>query len=96
MCLYFFDGSSVEYGIFWSVMASIGFAGSLVFYNAFLPEITTSQRYDVVSAKGFSLGYIGSIILLLINLLMMEFPESFFLEGRGDADFICKGYGVFG
>lgn len=72
--LYFFDGSNVEYGIACAVLASIGYAGSLVFYNGFLPEVASPERMDQVSAKGFSMGYIGSIILLIINLLLYQNP----------------------
>ena len=56
MGLYFFEGSNVEYGIFCSVTASVGFAGSLVFYNGFLPEVASKDQMDRVSALGFSLG----------------------------------------
>ncbi|CAN5614068.1 MFS transporter [soil metagenome] len=83
--LFFFRGEYVEYGILASVFASIGFAGSLVFYNAFLPEITTNERADMVSAKGYALGYIGSVILLLINLFMLGNPSFFGFEGEGMA-----------
>ncbi len=69
--LYFFEGENVVYGIACSIMASIGFAGSIVFYNSFLPEIVTEDKYDAVSAKGFSLGYIGSVILMIANLIMV-------------------------
>jgi UMF1 family MFS transporter len=47
------------------ILATIGFAGGIVFYNSFLPIIATEDRYDDVSAKGFSYGFIGSVILLL-------------------------------
>ncbi|MBK8489570.1 MAG: MFS transporter [Saprospirales bacterium] len=57
------------------MVATIGFAGALVFYNAFLPEIASEDQYDRVSAKGFSYGYIGSVILLITNLLIITFPE---------------------
>lgn len=77
MGLYFFDGSNVEYGLMCSVLASIGFAGSLVFYNGFLPEVATQDKMDKVSAFGFSLGYIGSVILLIVNLIIYTYPESF-------------------
>jgi MFS transporter, UMF1 family len=78
MGLYFFkDINTLEWGIFCSIMASIGFSGSLVFYNAFLPEIVTEDRYDKVSADGFSMGYYGSVILMVICLaLIMQY--SFF------------------
>jgi MFS transporter, UMF1 family len=75
--LYFFTGDNVEWAIICSIFASVGYSGSLVFYDAFLPEITTEDNYDKVSAKGYSLGYIGSVILLIINLLMIEKYELF-------------------
>ena len=77
MGLFFFDGSNLEFGILCSVLASIGYAGSIVFYNAYLPEISEEHEYDFLSAKGFALGYIGSVILLVFNLLMIQFPELF-------------------
>jgi len=75
--LYFFKGANVEYGIACSVMASIGFGGSLVFYNAYLPEITTPENYDKVSAKGYAMGYIGSVLLMIVNLMMVQNKEWF-------------------
>ncbi|MEP0713936.1 MAG: MFS transporter, partial [Algoriphagus sp.] len=72
VALFFFDRNNLEWGICFSVLASIGYAGSIVFYNAYLPEITTPDKYDLLSAKGFALGYIGSVILLIINLLMIQ------------------------
>ncbi len=83
--LYFFTGENVELGIAFSVLASVGYAGSLVFYNAFLPEISTPERMDKISARGFSMGYIGSVILLIINLLMIEQFEFFGFEDKGSA-----------
>jgi UMF1 family MFS transporter len=77
MGLYFFDGQHISLGIFFFICASVGYAGSLVFYNAFLPEIATPDQFDKVSAKGYSLGYIGSVILLIINLLVIEQPHWF-------------------
>jgi len=81
--LFFFDGSNIEFGIFAIVLASVGWAGSIVFYNAFLPEIATEDRFDKVSAKGFSLGYIGSVIQLVFSLLLIMQPELFGLEEGG-------------
>lgn len=75
--LYFFEGPNIEYGIFCSVMASIGYAGSLVFYNGFLPEIVSPEKMDNVSAKGFTYGYIGSVILLIICLALIMMPTTF-------------------
>ncbi|MBL3655625.1 MFS transporter [Fulvivirga sediminis] len=71
--LFFFTGKmNVEVAIFCSMLASVGYSGSLVFYDAFLPEITTDDRFDKVSAKGFALGYVGSVILLILNLVMIQ------------------------
>jgi len=85
MALFFFDGNNLEWGICFSILASIGYAGSIVFYNAYLPEISKPEEYDVLSAKGFALGYIGSVILLVLNLLMIQFPSWFMLEDGGVA-----------
>ncbi|WP_298781638.1 MFS transporter [uncultured Polaribacter sp.] len=73
MCLFFFTGKETLWvGIVFSILASIGFWGSIVFYNAYLPEIALPEQQDNVSAKGFILGYCGSIILLLICLVLIE------------------------
>lgn len=77
ICLFFFDGENVEFGITCSVLASIGYGGALVFYNSYLPEIATYDQYDTISAKGFSYGYIGSVLLLIFNLVMIQKPEWF-------------------
>jgi len=83
--LYFFTGENVEYGIACSVLASIGYAGSLVFYNGFLPEVASNDIMDKVSAKGFSMGYIGSVILLIVNLFLYNKYELFGFENGSSA-----------
>ena len=83
--LYFFTGENVEYGIICAITASIGFAGSLVFYNAFLPEIATEDKMDRVSARGFAMGYIGSVVLLIINLILYMKSDSFGFKDGGAA-----------
>lgn len=85
MSLYFFDGENIEYGIIFSVLASIGFTGSLVFYNAFLPEISTPKNFDNISARGYSFGYIGSVILLIICLALIQGFEFFGFQSSKDA-----------
>lgn len=76
LTMWFFTGmETLPLGTVAFILATIGFAGGLVFYNAYLPIIATEDRYDSVSAKGFSYGYIGSIILLIINLLVITFYE---------------------
>ena len=77
MGLFFFTGENIELGILFSVLASIGYSGSLVFYDAFLPEIATPDRFDKISARGYAFGYIGSVILLVVNILMLTVPEYF-------------------
>ncbi len=76
MGLFFFTGiENLGLGILFSILASIGFWGSLVFYNAYLPEVAYPEQQDKVSALGFSYGYIGSVILLVFNLTMLNNPE---------------------
>lgn len=78
--MFFFEGNNIEFGILTIILASVGYSGGLVFYDAYLPEIATADKFDKLSAKGYSLGYIGSVILLIINLLMIQMPEVFGLE----------------
>ena len=81
--LYFFNGTNLWLGILCFMMASMGFVGSVVFYNAFLPEIAAPEDRDRVSAKGFSYGYIGSVILQLIGFaLVVLLPGDPFLAPR--------------
>lgn len=84
LALFFFKSSDdIVLGITASVLAAVGFAGSLVFYNSFLPEIATEDQMDSVSAKGFSYGYVGSVILLLVNLVVIQKPEWFGIDPEG-------------
>ncbi|WP_111307595.1 MFS transporter [Confluentibacter sediminis] len=77
--LYWFDISpdKIHLSLLFYFMGLIGYWGSLVFYNSYLPDIAFPEQQDRVSAKGFSLGYIGSVILLLLNLGMVLFPQYF-------------------
>jgi len=75
--LYFFDGSTVEVGICCLMLASMGYSGSVVFYDAYLPEIVTPDMTDRVSARGYTMGYFGSIILMVAGLVMMTFSDAF-------------------
>jgi len=71
--LYFFDVEHLEISMLFVLLASVGFWGSLVFYNAFLPEIADPENHDQVSAKGFAYGYVGSAILLILILAVLTF-----------------------
>ncbi len=79
--LWFFgSGSPVYTGTVPFVLATFAFAGSIVFYNAYLHEIVTPDQMDKVSARGFSMGYIGSVLLLVINLIGLMKPELLGIE----------------
>lgn len=75
--LYWFSIESIHISLLFYFMGLIGYWGSLVFYNSYLPDIAYPEQQDRVSAKGFSMGYIGSVILLLINLAMVMKPDWF-------------------
>ena len=83
--LYFFTSATLAWGIFCVVMASIGYSGSLVFYDAFLPEIVTADRYDKTSARGYSFGYYGSVLMMLVALLFILSPSTFGFPDAGAA-----------
>ena len=73
--LFWFDGSNVEFGIACVVLASLGYSGSLVFYDAFLPEIAAIDEYDSISAKGYSYGYVAGVILLVVNIVTIQMHD---------------------
>ena len=78
MALFFFDDvDRLFLGLGFSVLASVGFWGSLVFYNAYLPEVAFPEQQDKASANGFIYGYVGSLILLGFCLFMVMSPETF-------------------
>lgn len=82
--LFFFQGmNQLAVGTIGFILGMVGFAGGLVFYNSYLPEIASEENYDRVSAKGFAYGYIGSILLLLVNLLIISKPQWFGLPTEG-------------
>lgn len=66
--------SPLGLGILCMIVACVGFWGSLVFYNSFLPEIAAPEDRDRVSAKGFAYGYIGSVLLQIICFVFVFFP----------------------
>lgn len=74
--MYWFTGAdALIWGVACLVLATIGYSGSIVFYNAYLPAITDEARQDTVSARGYAYGYIGATTLLLLNL-------AFILNGK--------------
>lgn len=79
--LYWFNTEQIYLSMFFYFMGLWGYWGSLVFYNSYLPDISYKEQQDSISAKGFSIGYFGSVLLLLFNLAMVLFPDSFGIEG---------------
>jgi UMF1 family MFS transporter len=78
--LYWFSLDRIYISLLFYFMGLIGYWGSLVFYNSYLPDIAYPQQQDQVSAKGFSMGYIGSVLLLILNLAMVMYPDTFMIE----------------
>lgn len=83
-CLYWFTIDTFSLGIICCILAAIGYCGSLVFYNSYLPEIAADEDKDRISAKGFAYGYIGSVLLQLICFAFVLKPAFF---GIKDASF---------
>ncbi len=77
--LYWFDVSAegIHLSLLFYFMGLIGYWGSLVFYNSYLPDIAFEEQQDAISAKGFSMGYIGSVLLLVLNLAMVMYSDVF-------------------
>lgn len=73
--LYFVHEGQYWRGAIFFIIAQIGFAAGNVFYNAFLPEISTPRNIGWISGLGFTLGYLGGAILLALNLAMLRYPQ---------------------
>ncbi len=86
-CLYFFTEKTLELGVICAALAALGYCGSLVFYNAYLPELASMEDRDRVSAQGFSYGYVGSVLLQVICFVFVLKPEWF---GIKDASFPAR------
>lgn len=99
-CLYFFTPQYFDFGIICMMLAAFGFYSSLVFYNSYLPEIAAEEDRDNVSAKGFTYGYIGSVLMQMVGFALVVFWEKIpFLHSAGDAvrwTFLLVGIWWFG
>jgi len=82
IALYWFSLEHIYFGLLCYLLALVGFWGSLVFYNSYLPDIAYENQHDSLSAKGYALGYIGSVLLLLICLAMILKYETFGFESE--------------
>ena len=92
MGLYFFSLENILVSLLLYFLALVGFWSSWVFYNSYLPDVAFPEQQDRLSAKGFSLGYIGSVILLLFNLAMIMMPAVFGLGDDGAAKMLAMKY----
>ena len=72
--LFFFDRTTIELGVIAFALCTLGYGGSIVFYNSFLPIIAAPEDQDRVSARGYSMGYFGSVLLLVVNLVVILNP----------------------
>lgn len=92
--LYFFNdlltSDLLEVALLSLFIASIGFWNSLVFYNSYLPEIAEPQHHDKISARGFSMGYFGSMLLLIICLVLIQTPVSSIFDNPETLDVVEK------
>ncbi len=79
--LYWFEIETIYMGLLFYFLAMIGLWASLVFYNSYLPDIAFPHQHDRASARGFSMGYIGSVLLLLFNLTMVMKPQWYGIMG---------------
>ncbi|NCD70173.1 MFS transporter [Mucilaginibacter agri] len=82
-CLYFFKLDTLNMSMIFFGIAAIGYCGGFVFYNSYLPQIATLDKQDSVSAKGFTYGYIGSVILQIICFVIVLKPELFGITDGG-------------
>jgi MFS transporter, UMF1 family len=85
MALYFFKEGNYYIGTFAFLFSIVGWGGSIVFYNSYMPEIATEDKYDSLSARGFTMGYLGSVVLLIQNLTMVLKPEWYGGISSGEA-----------
>jgi len=99
--LFFFTEETFSISVILFVLAAMGYNGSIVFYNSYLPDIATEDQFDKLSARGFSLGYIGSVLLLVFNLALVLKPAVFGLDPQNTSlppriSFLLTGLWWFG
>ena len=83
IALFFFDSQDRSvFALTAYIIGTVGFGSSLVFYNSYLPDIATDDQHDKVSAKGYAYGYVGSVILLVAILGMIQYHEALGFESE--------------
>ena len=78
--LYWFSLENIYFGLTCYFFGLVGFWVSLAFNNSYLPDVAFPEQQDAISAKGYSIGYIGSVLLLLVNLAMVMKPDIFGIQ----------------
>ncbi|MEO5788417.1 MFS transporter [Gelidibacter sp.] len=89
--LFWFSLENIHLSLLFYFMGLLGYWGSLVFYNSYLPDIAFPEQQDRISAKGFSMGYFGSVLLLIFNLTMVMMPEFFGFDVSVAPDILATG-----
>lgn len=92
--MYFFEPSTFHLGFWLFAVAAFGYAGGNIFNDAFLPEIAEPKDFDKLSARGYSMGYIGSVLLLMFNLTLIMFPQWYFDVDSRYEEILAKGSGI--
>jgi len=93
--LFFVTGPLYLLGGLLFILANLAFGASIVFYNAFLPQISSEDQRDKVSSRGWALGYIGGGLLLLLNLILYQFSDKIGLDGAMAARISLASAGVW-
>lgn len=96
--LFFFGKNNLWLGLTCTVLACIGYWSSIVFYNSYLPEIAAPEDRDKISARGYSMGYIGSVLLQLVSLVLVLKGDMFGIDGglALQISFLMVGFWWFG
>jgi UMF1 family MFS transporter len=74
--LFFIEGGNYLLGCLLLIISNVCIGSSLVFYNAFLSDITTEDQRNKISARGFAVGYLGGSLMLILNLLLLQYADS--------------------
>ena len=82
------SSQTLHLGIFCMIISCIGFWASLVFYNSYLPDLVPESQRDRISARGFTWGYVGSVILQIICFVIVFFPETFGFTSQFEKDYM--------
>lgn len=96
--LFFYGKDNLWLGLACTVLACIGYWSSIVFYNSYLPEIAAPEDRDKVSARGFSMGYIGSVLLQIVSLVLVMRGDLFGISAgkASQISFMLVGFWWFG